>query len=117
MTEQYYEWARAEPRALARYVQPKGLPEEFKLPKYINRLDLLRVEGPRGRAAQLYEQICKQNIQYDLAPFNPLSEASSLRMKAKQRPNVPPATPRTTRVSMKAVHISGSMSSGHLQSG
>jgi hypothetical protein len=78
MAEPYSEWARAEPRALARYVEPKGLPEEFKLPKYISRFDLVQSEGPRGLAAQLYVQICKQAIQYDLAPFDPHSEVTQL---------------------------------------
>jgi DNA-binding winged helix-turn-helix (wHTH) protein/pimeloyl-ACP methyl ester carboxylesterase len=69
----YYEWACAEERALARYVQPDDLPAELKFPKDVNRLDLLQAEGPIGIAAQLYVRVCEQNIQYDLAPFNPHS--------------------------------------------
>ena len=43
----YYEWARAEPRALARYVAA-GLPAQLRLPDTVNRLDLLQDEGPIG---------------------------------------------------------------------
>lgn len=78
MIKDHYEWARAEERALARYLRPEDLPEEFQLPKYINRLDLLQAEGPRGVALQLYSQICKQNIQYDLSPFNPRAGVTQL---------------------------------------
>jgi len=71
MTEQHYEWARAEERALARYVDPDDLPSEFKLSPDVNRLDVF-VEGKgKAIAALLYQQLCEQNIQYDLAPFNP----------------------------------------------
>jgi hypothetical protein len=71
MSDETYAWARAEERALARYVQPQHLPDEFRLPVYINRLDLLRSEGPLGVAAELYARLLKQKLQYDLAPFSP----------------------------------------------
>jgi hypothetical protein len=76
MSPSAYEWARAEERTLARYVQPAILPKEFSWPSYINRLDLLQAEGPRGVVAQLYQVVCKQKIQYDLSPFNPHANAT-----------------------------------------
>jgi tetratricopeptide (TPR) repeat protein len=79
MTEPNYEWARAEARALARSVNPDDLPAEFKLPKNANRLDIFHKEGPKGLAARLYAQICRQNIQYDLSPFNLSEDAQSIR--------------------------------------
>ncbi len=78
MNQDHYEWARVEERALARYVQPEYVPTEFQLPQYINRLDLLQAEGPAGVATQLYNLICKQNIQYDLSPFNPRASVTQL---------------------------------------
>jgi hypothetical protein len=71
MSDDSYAWARAEERALARYVQPDHLPAEFRLPAYINRLDLLRAEGALGVAGALFGQLLKQKLQYDLAPFSP----------------------------------------------
>jgi WD40 repeat protein len=71
MTEPHYEWARAEERALARYVAPDDLPSEFRLPPEVNRLDVLVEQKAKGVAKLLYQQLCAQNIQYDLAPFNP----------------------------------------------
>jgi hypothetical protein len=83
MTEQNYEWARAEERALARYVDPDDLPAEFKLPPEVNRLDVLAEKNGKGIAALLYQQVCAQNIQYDLAPFNPrLGVVQSIRKPA-----------------------------------
>lgn len=78
MSEQCYEWARAEERSLARFVRPDDLPPQFRLPAYINRLDLLQAEGPAGVAAQLYGLIRRQGIQYDLAPFNPRTGVTQL---------------------------------------
>lgn len=69
----FYEWAQAEPRALARYVRPRDLAAEFRLPTYINRLDLLQAEGPRGLAGALYGRIARLGLNYDLAPFDPRS--------------------------------------------
>ncbi|HRE28226.1 MAG TPA: hypothetical protein PK954_16415, partial [Anaerolineales bacterium] len=66
-------WAQAEPRALARYVRPQDLAAEFRLPTYINRLDLLQAEGPKGLAGALYERIARLGLNYDLAPFDPRS--------------------------------------------
>lgn len=67
----FYEWAHAEPRALARCVRPRDLTAEFRLPGYINRLDLLQAEGPHGVASALYRAIARQALQYDLSPFDP----------------------------------------------
>lgn len=67
----FYEWAHAEPRALARFVRPQDLTAEFRLPGYINRLDLLQAEGPQGVAGALYRAIARQALQYDLSPFDP----------------------------------------------
>lgn len=78
MSSSEYEWARAEERALARYVQPDTLPKELNWPSYINRLDLYNAEGPWGVVAQLYELVREQNIQYDLSPFNPRAGATQL---------------------------------------
>jgi len=78
MTEKTYEWARAEERALARYVRPEALPAVLAWPTYINRLDLLSAKGPRAVAAQLYDLLREQQIQYDLAPFNPKATATQL---------------------------------------
>lgn len=83
MSNKHYEWARAEERALARYVQPEDLPDEFGWPRYINRLDLLQAEGPRGVAEQLYGLLRKRNLQYDLAPFHPRSTVAQLIRKPK----------------------------------
>jgi len=83
MSEQYYEWARAEERALARYVDPDDLPPEFKLPPDINRLDVFAEGKGKGVAALLYQRLCEQKIQYDLAPFNPrLGVVQSIRKPA-----------------------------------
>jgi|GEM_PF-711516 len=73
MTEEHYEWARAEERALARYVDPDDLPTEFKLPPDVNRLDVFAEGKGQGVAELLYKRMCEQNIQYDLAPFHPRS--------------------------------------------
>ncbi len=78
MSNHHYEWARAEERALARYVRPSDLSAALRWPTYISRLDLLTAEGPRGVAAQLYELMRKQKWQYDLAPFNPRSGVTQL---------------------------------------
>jgi HEAT repeat protein len=78
MAEKYYEWARAEKRTLARYVQPQYLPPEFRLPATLNRLDLSKHEGPKSIAAQLYKLICKCDINYDLAPFDARSEVKQM---------------------------------------
>jgi len=78
MSTVHYEWNRAEPRALARLVQPAALPAELAWPNYINRLDLRLAEGPRGVAAQLYELIRKRALHYDLEPFNPNAGKSQL---------------------------------------
>lgn len=83
MTDKHYEWARAEERALARYVQPEDLPEEFGWPKHTNRLDLLQEDGPRGVAEQLYKVIHKRKLQYDLAPFHPRSNIAQLIRKPR----------------------------------
>ncbi|MCS6910173.1 MAG: hypothetical protein NZM11_06335 [Anaerolineales bacterium] len=83
MSDKHYEWARAEERALARYVQPEDLPDEFGWPRYINRLDLLQAEGPRGVAEQLYNVLRKRNLQYDLAPFHPRSTVAQLIRKPR----------------------------------
>jgi hypothetical protein len=83
MSDKHYEWARAEERALARYVQPEDLPDEFGWPRYINRLDLLQAEGPRGVAEQLYGLLRKRNLQYDLAPFHPRSTVAQLIRKPR----------------------------------
>ncbi|MBL8093361.1 MAG: hypothetical protein JNL73_04275 [Anaerolineales bacterium] len=69
----FYEWAQAEPRALARSIRPQDLSAEFRLPAYINRLDLLQAEGPQGPAAALYQRIARLGLNYDLAPFDPRS--------------------------------------------
>jgi len=69
----FYEWAQAEPRALARYVRPQDLAADFRLPTYINRLDLLQAEGPKGLAGALYGRIARLGLNYDLAPFDPRS--------------------------------------------
>jgi len=53
MTEAYYEWDRAEERSLARFVR-EDLPPELRLPANINRLDLLKRQGPVGLMEQLY---------------------------------------------------------------
>src|SRR5579859_107726 len=78
MSDETYTWARAEERALARYVQPEHLPDEFRLPAYINRLDLLRAEGALGVAEALFGQLLKQKLQYDLAPFSPRAGVTQL---------------------------------------
>lgn len=67
----FYEWTQAEPRALARVVRPQDLSPEFKLPAYINRLDLLQAEGPQGLAGALYRVVARLELNYDLAPFDP----------------------------------------------
>lgn len=69
----YYEWTQAEPRALARFVRPEDLVDALRLPRYINRLDLLQAEGPLGLAAALYRGVAQKALNYDLAPFNPRS--------------------------------------------
>lgn len=78
MSKPHYEWARAEERALARFLQPASLPAEFRWPTYVNRLDLLQAEGPTGVAGQLFGLMRKAAIQYDLAPFNPRSGVTQL---------------------------------------
>lgn len=78
MIKQHYEWALAAERTLAHYAQPDDLPEAFRLPKYINRLDLLRLEGPQGVAEQLYDLLYKQGIHYELSPFNPRASVTQL---------------------------------------
>lgn len=83
MSDKHYEWARAEERALARYVQPEDLPDEFGWPKHTNRLDLLQADGPRGVAEQLYKVIHKRKLQYDLAPFHPRSNIAQLIRKPR----------------------------------
>ncbi len=83
MSDKHYEWARAEERALARYVQPEDLPDEFGWPKHTNRLDLLQEEGPRGVAEQLYKVLLKRKLQYDLAPFHPRSTVAQLIRKPR----------------------------------
>lgn len=70
MTTAHFEWARAEERSLARFVQP-NLPDVLRLPSYINSLDLLTAKGPAGLAVQLYDVLRSQEIHYDLAPFDP----------------------------------------------
>ncbi len=67
----YYDWTQAEPRALARFVRPQDGVEAFRLPRYINRLDLLQAEGPVGLAAALYRAVAQRGPNYDLAPFDP----------------------------------------------
>jgi hypothetical protein len=71
MPKPHYEWNRAEPRALARCVQPEALPAEFAWPPAVNRFDLLTSEGPAAVAAVLYGLMRRAAIQYDLAPFHP----------------------------------------------
>jgi hypothetical protein len=83
MSDKHYEWARAEERALARYIQPEDLPDEFGWPKHTNRLDLLQEDGPRGVAEQLYKVLQKRNLQYDLAPFHPRANVAQLIRKPK----------------------------------
>ena len=69
----YYEWTQAEPRALARFVRPQDGVDAFRLPRYINRLDLLQAEGPVGLAGALYRTVSQRGLNYDLAPFDPRS--------------------------------------------
>ena len=70
---EFYEWTQAEPRALARLVRPQDLTADFRLPTYVNRLDLLQAEGPQGLAAALYRRTAGLGLNYDLAPFDPRS--------------------------------------------
>src|SRR5262249_21385993 len=52
-----------------------------KLPTYFNRLDLLTAEGPIGVARMLFEQLLKQNLQYDTEPFDPKIDKEQLLRK------------------------------------
>jgi hypothetical protein len=83
MSEQHHEWARAEERTLARYVNPNDIGIELQWPSYVHRLDLLQVEGPSGVLGQLYSLVRKRGIQYDLAPFNPRAGITQLIRKPK----------------------------------
>lgn len=72
MSTTYYEWARAEPRALARLVGV-DLPPSLRLPDSVNRLDLLHEEGTVGVVRAIYQLLRLQQIDYDLEPFTPRS--------------------------------------------
>jgi hypothetical protein len=74
MSNPYYEWARAEPRALARYVGA-GMPAQLRLPDTVNRLDLLQEEGPIGLVRAIYQLLRQQAFDYDLEPFTPRRDA------------------------------------------
>lgn len=76
--KEFYTWTQAEPRALARYVQPANLPKALAWPSYLNRLDLLNAKGPLGVMTELYGLVQAQHIQYDLEPFNPQANATQL---------------------------------------
>jgi tetratricopeptide (TPR) repeat protein len=73
-SEIYFEWWQHAPRELGQYVQTK-LPSALRMSEYINRLDLLADEGPRGVVKQLYEVLLKQGINYELSPFDLLSSS------------------------------------------
>lgn len=65
-----YEWNQAEPRALARYVDPRDLVAPLTFPAELNRVDTLAQSGASAVAAEIYRSIASADLQYELAPFD-----------------------------------------------
>ncbi len=66
-----FTWRKSVPQELAQFVLPE-LPEPLRWPLYISRLDLLANEGRASVVHQLYQQLLKLKLTYEVAPFDPL---------------------------------------------
>lgn len=84
MDDKHHDWARADECTLARYVQPRSLPQALTWSATgTNRLDTFSSGGILAVAETLYDLVRAQPIEYDRAPLNPRSHATQLIRKTQ----------------------------------